>query len=218
LAPTLAAAAGLPAKLPGVDLARLAPDAERSRRYGIYVQRKGTPGGHLERVEHYVVEGESRRPAAWRFDEVVFSPAIDLHASFIDAGDPVAAAHFSYLGWVPPAPKRAVAPVAQALGPLATVFVTLPPGAPVEMRTRLGTSLWALPQEVTVEVAGVPVAHWRIDRAEFREYTATIPASAIGEGPVAVHFHSARHQRAGSREPVSAFELDWIRFTPVARP
>jgi len=99
IAPTLAAVAGLPGAYPGRDLATLAPDAERERDYGIYVQRKGTPGGFLERVERYAVGRDSRRPDAWRFAGAAFSPALDLGAPTVDADSE---AHLSYLGWTRP--------------------------------------------------------------------------------------------------------------------
>jgi hypothetical protein len=218
IAPTFAAAAGVAAEFSGQNLADLTPDTERSRPYGLYVQRKGTPGGYLERVERYTVARESRRPEAWRFDGAVFSPAIALRANFIDAGTPKSAAHFSYLGWGRRAQRRAAAEAVPAIGPVATVFAALPPAAPVELQARLRGSPWALPQAVTVEANGVPVARWEVEAAEFRQYTATIPASAIGERITAISFKPEKFQHPDEPIPASAFALDWIRFARLGAP
>jgi len=215
IAPTVAAAAGLPAVYPGRDLARLAPDAVRERDYGIYVQRKGTPGGYLERVERYTVSRESRSPSAWQFVGASFSPAIDLRAARIDAGRPGSDAHFSYLGWKKPAAAQAARRVVSAVGPVATVFANLPETEPVEMSARLRVSPWALPQSIAVEVNGVAAAHWEVADSSFREYHAAIPASALGAEADAIAFRPVHHQRRGSAEPASAFDLDWIRFDRV---
>jgi hypothetical protein len=214
IAPTFAAAAGLPDAYPGRDLATLAPDAERERDYGIYVQRKGTPGGFLERVERYEVGRDSRRPDAWRFAGAAFSPALDLRAPSVDAGSAGAEAHLSYLGWTRPADRGAARQVASAVGPVATVFAALPDAEAVELRARLRASPWALPQTIDVEVNGEPVARWEVADARFGEYRAVLPAASLAAATDAIAFRPARYERLGER--ASAFDLDWVRFDRAA--
>jgi len=215
IAPTIAAAAGLDATFPGRDLAKLDVDAPRRRSYNIYVNRHGTPGGYRERIERYAVAPESRRPAAWRFEEAVISPAVSLKVERIDAGAPSSAGHFAYMGWGPPQRDGTGVALRSARGPVATIFAELPPGGDVELRARLRTPAASLPQVVAVEVDRVPVGSWRIEDAGFREHTLVIPARLVGDSVLALSFLPENHQRPGARGPVSAFDLDWLAFRRV---
>jgi hypothetical protein len=222
IAPTIAAAAGLDLDLPGRDLAALDPEEQRRRAYGLYVLRKGTPGGHLERVERYAVSGDSRRPDAWQFEGAVFSPSVALAADHIEAGEPAGAGHLSYLGWGAPRADAESAPegasYVPAIGPVATVFAELPQGAPLELRARLRARPWSLPQVVSVELDGVPIGSWRIEESRFGEHSVAIPAHLVGARTAAISFLPQNHQRPGTRDPASAFDLDWIRVQPAPRP
>jgi len=212
IAPTVAAVARLDSAFPGRNLAELGPNEERRRSYGLYVLRKGTPGGYLERVEQYSVGAESRRPDAWQFDRVVFSPAVALDADFIDAGAPDGAKHFSYLGWGAPETDAGGAGYTAAVGPVATVFADLPQGASIELRARLKARPWSLPQVVSIEIDRVPVGSWRIEDPSFREHSILIPAQLVGGRSTAISFLPKKFQRPGARDRASAFDLDWIRF------
>jgi hypothetical protein len=214
IAPTIAAAAGLDAAFPGRDLAELDSASERQRSYGIYVLRKGTPGGHLHRVERYKVAAGSERPAAWQFDEAVASPAVDLTTGFIDAGAPEGADHLAYLGWGEPVKEVGGASFVPALGPVATVVADLPPGEPVELRARLRARQWSLPQVIAVEVDGVRIGSWRIEELGFGEHAIAVPAAFVGEGATAISFRPRNFERPGARGRTSGFDLDWIRFQP----
>jgi hypothetical protein len=216
IAPTIAAVAGLDFAFPGRDLAGLGPYARRRRPYGLYVLRKGTPGGHLERVERYAVAAGNERPEAWQFDGAVFSPAVELAGDFVDAGTRGAAAQLSYLGWGPPETTADGGRYVPAIGPVATVFADLPQGAPIELRARLRARRWSLPQVVSIEIDRVPIGSWRIEGSTFGEHSLQIPAELVGERSTAISFLPEKSQRPGVRERVSAFDLDWIRLRPLA--
>jgi hypothetical protein len=212
IAPTIAAVAGLDTGFSGRDLAGLDPNEERRRTYGLYVLRKGTPGGHLERVEQYSVTAESKRPDAWHFEEAVFSPAVELDSDFVDAGDPDAVKHLSYLGWAERRADAGGGTYVSAIGPVATAFADLPEGAPVELRVRLRAPSWSLPQVVSVQVDRVPIGSWRIEEPGYREYAIAIPAERGSERATAVSFLPEKFRGPGVRERTSAFDLDWIRW------
>jgi hypothetical protein len=212
IAPTIAAAAGLDATFPGRNLAGLGPNEKRRRTYGLYVLRKGTPGGYLERVERYSVTAESKRPDAWRFDEAVFSPVVELDADFVDAGSPDGVKHLSYLGWGKRRTDAGGGTYVSAIGPVATVFADLPEGAPVELRARLRAPRWSLPQVVSIQVDRVPIGSWRVEEPTHREYSIVIPAERGGERTTAISFLPEKFRGPGVRERTSAFDLDWIRW------
>jgi hypothetical protein len=214
IAPTLAAAAGIEGTLRGRDLARLERDDARRRSYGLYVQRKGTPGGHLERIERYGVGPDARRPEAWDFEGVVFSPAISLDAREIAADETEADAHFSYLGWAAPVRDRRGTRFRPATGPVASVFVELPAGAPIEVSAKLRVRSWALPQTIRIEVEGVVVASLEVDQPEFADHVFRIPADLVRERVTALVFRSAKSQPANPRGSVVAFDLARLRWRP----
>jgi hypothetical protein len=212
IAPTIAAVAGLDTTFPGRNLAGLDPNEKRRRTYGLYVLRKGTPGGHLERVERYSVTAESKRPDAWHFDEVVFSPVVELDSDFVDAGDPDGVKHLSYLGWGKRRTDAGGGTYVSAIGPVATVFADLPEGAPVELRIRLRAPRWSLPQVVSIQVDRVPIGSWRVEEPGYREYAIVIPAERGRERATAISFLPEKFRGPSVRERTSAFDLDWIRW------
>jgi hypothetical protein len=212
IAPTIAAVAGIDANLPGRDLAKLARGEKRRRSYGLYVLRKGKPGGHLERVERYVVGPESRRPASWIFDEVVFSPEITLDAREITAGEPGADGYFSYLGWGGASRDVDGTTFVSANGPIATVFAELPSGVPIELEVWLRVRSWALPQRLEIVVDGVAVEELRVEHADFAWHTIEIPGRLVRERVTAIGFRAANTQAAEARGAVSAFDLARIRW------
>jgi len=216
IAPTIAAVAGLDTRFPGRDLAGLDPSEERRRTYSLYVLRKGTPGGHLERVERYWVTAESSRPEAWHFDEAVFSPAVDLDSDFVDAGSPEGVKYLSYLGWGKGRADAAGETTVSAIGPVATVFAELPEGAPVELRTRLRAPRWSLPQVVTIQVDRTPIGSWRIEEPGYREYAIAIPAERGRERVTAISFLPEKFRGPAIRGRTSAFDLDWVRWRRLA--
>jgi hypothetical protein len=212
IAPTIAAVAGLDTAFPGRDLAGLAPNEKRRRTYGLYVLRKGTPGGHLERVERYSVTAESKRPDAWHFDEAVFSPAVDLDVDFIDAGSPDGVKHLSYLGWGERRTDAGGGTYVAAIGPVATAFADLPEGSPVELRARLRVPRLLLPQVVSIQVDRVPIGSWRIEEPTYGEYSVVIPAELVRERATAISFLPEKFHGPSIGERTSAFDLDWIRL------
>jgi len=212
IAPTIAAAAGLEAALPGRDLAELGSLSERQRSYGIYVLRKGTPGGYLHRIERYEVAARSERPEAWQFDEAIASPAIDLATDFIDAGAPEDADHLAYLGWGDAVKEAGGEDFVPARGPVSTVFAELPPGEGVVLRARLRARPWSLPQVIAVEIDGIRIGSWHIDEAGFGEHSIAVPADFVGGRTTAISFLPQNYERPGASERTSSFDLDWIRF------
>jgi hypothetical protein len=212
IAPTIAAVAGLPDGFPGRDLAALDSRADRKRSYGIYILRKGTPGGHLHRVERYEVAARSERPEAWQFEESATSPAVDLATDFIDAGTPGGTDHLAYMGWGESVRDAGGVNYVQARGPVSTIFAELPPGEPLELRARLRARPWSLPQVIAVEIDRVNVGSWRIEEPGFGEHAIAIPPERVGEGVSAIGFRPRNFERPGAREPTDAFDLDWIRF------
>ena len=155
---------------------------------------------------------ESKRPEAWHFDEAVFSPAIELDADFIDAGSPGAVSHLSYLGWGERRTDVAGENYVSAIGPVATAFVDLPEGAPVELRARLRAPRWLLPQVVSIQVDRVPIGSWRIEEPTYREYSIAIPADLVRERATAISFLPEKFRGPSIGERTSAFDLDWIRL------
>jgi hypothetical protein len=216
IAPTLAAAAGIEVDLRGRDLARLERGDARRRSYGLYVQRKGTPGGHLERVERYTVGPDARRPEAWDFEGVAFSPSISLAAREIAGDDAEADVHFSYLGWAKPVRDRRGHRFRPATGPVAALFVELPSGTPIEVTAKLRVRSWALPQSIRIEVDGVAVGRFEIDQPEFAEHSFRIPVGIVRERVTAIEFRSANSQPANPRGSVTAFDLAQVRWQAVS--
>jgi hypothetical protein len=215
IAPTIAAVAGIDAELPGRDLARIEPGEKRRRRYGIYMLRKGKPGGFLERVERYSVAPESRRPGSWSFDGAVFSPDVALDAREIVAGTPTASGHLAYLGWGDPVRSADGETFVPSTGPFATVFAALPPGVPSVLTTRLRVRPWALPQQLEVTIDGVAVGSLRVDHADFAEYVTLVPGRFVRERVTAIGFHAVNSQRAEARGRVSAFDFARLHWQPA---
>jgi hypothetical protein len=177
------------------------------------VLRNGKPGGFLERVERYRVAPESRKPTAWSFDEVVFSPEVALDARTIVAGAPESGAHFSYLGWGPGKVARDGTEFVPIVGPLATVCFELSRTEPTQLTASVRVLPWALPQTVAIDVDGVAIGNFRIESSGFSRHTIDIPARQTGTELTRIQFRPENTDRGRADGAVGAFDLAWIRLT-----
>jgi len=211
IAPTIAASAGVATAGPGRNLADLEGRAVSARQHAIYVQRRGTPGGFVERFERYTVAPGSLQPTAWKFDSVVFSPVVDLPAREITVGDEGFSDHFSFLGWGGVARTADGTPFLPAFGPRASFFVTLPRGRDAELELRLRAPAEFRPQTIEAMVGGVVVATLHVREEGFADHAIAIPGRLVRDRVTAVELRAANSQRSARGRRPSAFELERIR-------
>ncbi len=155
VAPTLAAAAGVPwsgdapgrlgpgdpllmgmgpafdiglQESPAVDLATLAEDADRVRAFAFHSEdaRRHMIDGHLYHLERFLVRGALIDPLSWRLHSVLHAPGLRHDARHVDLGTPDGDRALSFHGWGSSGRDADGTTWAGAVGPQASIYLSLP--------------------------------------------------------------------------------------------
>ncbi len=214
IAPTIAAAAGLPERFHGRDLAQLPEDASRERAYGAYVLRDRTGDDWQTHIEEYTVSGPGLASDSWSFEQAIYAPGVDLRAEEIDVGSEQGGRHESLHGWSTPRRRPDGTTYRRATMPEASLFLDVPFDGAFDLQARISVRREVVPLTIRVDVDGTSVGEWVVKRVGTTEPELVVPAGVAGESISTITFRADRaHLHPNEEQPI-AFNLDWLRVEP----
>lgn len=201
---TLASLLELPAPFPGESVFGVPEHLTRLRSYQYYDRVPGPDDDFFERVDAFVIEGSVFDKAAWRVVGASWAPDASFEISRLDLASDAARRLFLRFGWDREGPRPGVSSPARALGSPASLYLSLPPGQPLELVASVAAPGLDAPQEIAVRVDGTTHGVWRVspsprDAPVWEEHRLVVPENAQRPAVSLVEFRFSR--KAPSAEP-----------------